>query len=146
MRQAWSALRSGQQPPLIAAAIERTLARLARAVRHRQPLRTLTAALDLHESGLDLELRHRPRIGIDRDRMELWCQRLRADARARNPAAVSGDAATLEWIRDRLADPLPPGLDGRLAQVRAAADAKRVQAAADHAARLIGILRAIPRI
>jgi hypothetical protein len=145
MRQAWGALRGAQQPPLIAAAIDRALARLAAAVRHRKPLRTLIAALDLHESGLDLELRHRPRIGIDRDRMELWCQRLRADARARNPAAVSGDAATLEWLRDRLADSLPPELDGRLAQLRAAADAKHVHAAADHAARLIGILRAIPR-
>jgi hypothetical protein len=145
VRRAWRALRRAGQPPLIAASVERTLARLRVAVRRHRAVRALRLALDLQQSALDLQLRYRPRESVDRDRLELWCQRLRVDARARSAAAVSGDAATLGWLRDRLASDEPALLDTELARLTAAADAGRLHAAADHAARLIGALRAIPR-
>ena len=83
-------------------------------------------------------------------RLELWCQQLRIDSAAHNPAAVSGDAATLGWIRERIAHTFAPhdlrALDRRLAAVQAAADGGRLDAAADHDSRLVGILRAPSRL
>src|SRR5262249_16753293 len=142
IRVAWRTLRRAGQPPLIAASLDRTLVLLTDAVRRRASLRTFDLALDLQQSALDLELRYRPRGAVDRARLALWCQRLRADARAKDPAAVSGDAATIAWIRDRVAlnpDQLRP-LDTELGRLEAAADGRRTEAAADHAARLIGVL------
>ena len=150
MRAAWGSLRRAGQPPLIAAGLDRTLRRLSGRVRRHRPLRTIQAALDVQQSVLDLQLRYAPRGAVDRDRMELWCQRLRADARAHNAAAVSGDATTLNWIRDRIAPTLAPDelreLDVQLGRLQAAADARRTAAAADHASRLVGLLREIPRL
>jgi hypothetical protein len=149
MRIAWTTLRRAGQPPLIAASLNRSLRRLGRAVRRHRTLPALRSALDVQQSVLDLQLRYRPRGAVEPDRMELWCQRLRVDARARDAAAVSGDAATLGWLRERFAATLAPDelrdLDARLGALQAAADAGRTAAAADHAAQLIGVLRRIPR-
>jgi hypothetical protein len=149
MRQAWRRLRRQGQPPLVAAALEASLARLRTAVRRHRHQAALAAALDVQESGLDLQLRYRPRGAVDRDRLELWAQRLRVDARVRDAGAVSGDATTLEWILDRVAATLSSGevseLELRLARLQDAADHRRTAAAADHAARFIGLLRTIPR-
>jgi hypothetical protein len=149
IRAAWTALRRAGQPRLIAARLERSLTRLSAAVRRRGALRALNTALDIHQSALDLQLRYRPRGAVDRDRLELWCQRLRTDARAHDVAAVSGDAGTLTWILDRIADTLTSDqqrpLDTELGRLQAAADGRRTAATADHAARLIGLLRELPR-
>ena len=145
-----TALRGAGRPPLIAAALDRTLAELIAAVRRHRTLTALSSALDLQQSALDLQLRYRPRGAVDRDRLELWCQRLRIDARAHDTDAVSGDATTLAWIRDRISDALTPdgqrALDTELGRLQAAADGGRSAPAADHAARLIGLLREIPRL
>jgi hypothetical protein len=150
MRAAWAGLRSAGQPGLIAASLGGTLQRLSGAVRRHRPLRTIRRALDAQQSVLDLQLRYEPRGAVDRDRLELWCQRLRADARAHDAAAVSGDAATLGWVHDRIAPALAADelreLDVELGRLQAAADAGRTAAAADHAARLIGVLRQVPRL
>jgi hypothetical protein len=150
MRSAWRSLLRAGQPRLIAAGIDKALGQLTAAVRGRKPHRALSAALDVQQLGLDLQLRHRPRGAVDRDRMELWCQRLRIDARARHTAAVNGDATTLDWIRERIADTLTPErrhqIDVLLRRVQATAQNRRTAAAADHAARLIGVLRQIPRL
>jgi hypothetical protein len=150
MRQAWRHLRRHRQPPRIAAALNRSLRRLGAAVRHHRTQRALQLALDVTQSELDLQLRYRPRGAVDRDRLELWAQRLRVDARVHDAAAVSGDAATLGWVRDRVAATLTPDerqeLDSRLAQLQDDADQGRIAAAADHASRLIGLLRTFPRL
>ena len=150
MRVAWREQRATDQPPLIAARLDDALAALGRAVRSHRARRASQASIAAAQSVLDLQLRHRPRGAVDRDRLELWCQQLRVDAAAHNPAAVSGDAATLGWIRDRIADTLAPdelrAIDGRLGAVQAAADGPRLAAAADHAARLVSLLRASPRL
>jgi hypothetical protein len=58
---------------------------------------------------------------------------------------VTGDVATLEWIRDRFADSLDSSrrrdLNAGLRGLRAATDAENLPAAADHAARLASQLR-----
>ena len=150
MRRAWRQQRATAQPPLIAARLSGALATLGRAVRRHQARRALQASINGAQSVLDLQLRHRPRGAVDRDRLELWCHQLRIDAAAHKRAAVSGDAATLGWIRDRIADTLAPdelrAVDSRLGAVQAAADSHRLDSAADHAARLVGILRASPRL
>jgi hypothetical protein len=150
MRRAWRQQNATSQPALIAARLDGTLATLGRAVRRHRARRALQASINTAQSVLDLQLRHRPRGAVDRDRFELWCQQLRIDAGAHKPAAVSGDAAALGWIRDRIAGTFAPdalrALDSQLGAVQAAADARRLDSAADHAARLIGVLRAAPRL
>lgn len=148
MRAAWGALRAGA-PPLVSARLAAALDRMSAAVRTRRERVALASALDLQESALDLELRHRPAGAVDRDRLELWCQRLRVDARARARRAVRSDALTLGWIRDRIASGLTAeerqSLDVRLVRVEVAAGDGRMAVAADHAARVVALLRAIPR-
>ncbi len=39
---------------------------------------------------------------VDRARFDLWTRQVLVDAAAGDLSAVSGDVATLEWIRDRL--------------------------------------------
>jgi hypothetical protein len=150
MHAAWREQQASGQPRLIAARLDSTLAALGRAVRRHRARRASQASIDTAQSVLDLQLRHRLRGAVDRDRLELWCQQLRVDAAAHHRAAVSGDAATLGWIRDRIADTLTPdelrAVDTQLGDVQTAADGRRLAAAADHAARLVGVLRAIPRL
>jgi hypothetical protein len=140
MRSAWAALAGGPQPPMIAARMRTALGELTRAVGARRARLASQAAIGVWQSALDLELRHRPPAAIDAARFELWAQQLMVDASARDVAGVTGDVAVLEWIRDRLAhtlsDPVRSELDVRLRALRAAADARNLSSAADHAARL----------
>jgi hypothetical protein len=97
------------------------------------------------QSVLDLELQYRPPLEIDAARFELHTQQLRLDAAAHDLAGVTGEVATLEWMRDRFAASLTPAgradIDSRLAALRSAADAKNLVAAGDKAARLGATLR-----
>ena len=99
----WKSYRSQQVPPRIAAEMSSAIAALDTAVAARDRARAATVAIDVAQSALDLELRHRPPADIDRARFELWAHQLLVDATARNMAGVRGDLATLEWIRDRFA-------------------------------------------
>jgi hypothetical protein len=145
MKAAWRGLRRQQQPRLVAGRLTGALARLGRAVRGHKATRAAQASIDAGQSVLDLQLRYRAPADVDRDRFELWCHQVLVHAAAHDAAGVRGDVATLEWIRDRIAGTFePPALadvDARLRALRAAADARQVAAAADHAARLIGRLR-----
>ena len=113
---------------------------LSRAVTAERAARAAQAAIDAGQSILDLRLRHGPPAEIDRARFELWCQQVLVHAAAHDAAGVSGDVATLEWIRDRFAHTLEPAgmaeVDTRIRALRTPADAARPAAAADHAARL----------
>jgi hypothetical protein len=79
-----------------------------RAARARQ------AAFAVADAALDLQLQYRPPAAIDRDRLVLWARRAGADAAARSLPALRGDAATLTWIRDRIARSLDPVALARL--------------------------------
>jgi hypothetical protein len=147
MSSAWSALSARQQPPMIAERLSANLTALTRAVRDRKPGTAAQKAIDVAQSVLDLELRHRPRIEVDVERFHLWTQQLRVHAAAKDLAGVTGAVAALEWIRDRVAQTLSPAgrreIASRLNALRAASDAKNLTAAADHAARLGARLRAL---
>ena len=145
MKAAWRHVQEGQVPPMLEAQMSRGLRKLERAVRGHRPLRGALAAIDVAQAGLDLELRHRPPVAVDLDRFDLWSSRVLVHAAARNRVAVTGDVATLEWIRDRVAHVLDPDalreIDGRLKVLRRAADGANLSAAADHAARLAARMR-----
>jgi hypothetical protein len=147
MNSAWSALSERKQPPMIAERLSENMTALTRAVQDRKPGRVAQKAVDVAQSMLDLELRHRPVAEIDVERFHLWTQRLRVHAAAQDLAGVTGSVAVLEWIRDRIAHTLKPvarrELDSRLRGLRAASDARNLPAAADHAARLGARLRAL---
>jgi hypothetical protein len=73
------------------------------ALRTRQSRQSSSAALDLAQAGLDLQLPYRTAIEANRSRFDLWTRELRVDSAAGDAAAVRGDLATLKWIRDRIA-------------------------------------------
>jgi hypothetical protein len=147
MRSAWSALSARQQPPLIADRLRADMTALTRAVQDRKPGKAAQKSIDVAQSVLDLELRHRPRTEVDVERFHLWTQQLRVHAANKDLPGVTGAVATLEWIRDRVAHVLSAAgrreVDSRLRALRAASDAKNLPAAADHAARLGARLRAL---
>jgi hypothetical protein len=140
MASSWQTLKAAGQPQMVSELLDRNLAALGRAVdEHRSPA-AAQGALDVAQSALDLSLRHRSPAEVDAKRFHLWTQQLRVDAASKDQAAVAGDVAALEWIHDRFADGLTDDaraeLDGRLAELRAAVDARNLPASADHAARL----------
>jgi hypothetical protein len=145
MTAAWNEVRARDLPPMLEDEMNDALRRLRRAIATRNSVRAGLAAIDVGQASLDLELQHRPPVEVDRDRFELWANRILVHAEADDLAAVTSDVATLEWIRDRFAHTLDGAerreIDGRLRDLRAAADARNVSAAADHAARLAARMR-----
>jgi hypothetical protein len=55
-----------------------------------------TAAIDVGQAALDLELRYRDPDEIDLARFNLWARQTEVDAAAKRLGAISGDVATLE--------------------------------------------------
>ena len=137
---AWMALREGQVPPRIATELSRALESLTRAVNTRDRARAGTAAIDVAQSALDLELRHRRPAEIDRARFELWARQILVDAAAGDLPDVVGDVATLEWIRDRFARDVDrvglTRIDKHLLELRNAVNDEDLRGLAVDAARL----------
>jgi hypothetical protein len=110
-------------PPRLVAPVERGVGALDRAVAGRRASKARNAALDVEDATLDLRLRYRPPAEIDRARFALWVRQARLDATAGNRHRLSGDVATLTWIRDRIAHSLDGlelvRLDRRLAELQA---------------------------
>ena len=103
MTEAWRAYRAtGSVPARLEEPTSAALAVLARAVGGRKTIDAARAANDTSQAGLDLELQYRPVAEIDRSRFGLWLRQVIVDARNGDAGAVSGDTATLEWIRDRI--------------------------------------------
>ena len=84
------------------------LRELRRAVDAHKVAQAAQSAIDLGQSALDLELRHRLPVEIDTIRFELWTQQLRIDAASEDDVGVTADVAALEWIRDRFEESLDP--------------------------------------
>jgi len=87
MRAGWDAYRACGVPPRLVAPTSAGLAALSKAMAARDSQRARTAQIDLA-------------------RFDLWLRQILVDAAARDRSAVSGDLATLEWIRDRIAHTL----------------------------------------
>ena len=143
--RAWDAYANeGDVPPRLRPAVDSALSGLSEAVTARDEDRVATGAIDVGQAALDLELRYRPPDEIDLARFELWARQTVVDTAGGRLGAVSGDVASLEWTRDRIADRLDPAdlslinsellalreaeVDNDLAAVREAAG--RVRAAA----------------
>jgi hypothetical protein len=101
--------KSADVPPRLRPPVSRALAALADAIKARDSDRTATAAIDVGQAALDLELRYRNPDEIDLARFKLWARQTVVDRAAERLGAVSGDVASLEWTRDRFADRLDPG-------------------------------------
>ncbi|MEK6273668.1 MAG: hypothetical protein AABM42_13650 [Actinomycetota bacterium] len=144
MKAAWEAHRADGAPRRLVAPTSRALKALALTVKTRNRGKTRNAALDVTQAALDLTLRYRPPAEIDRARFDLWARQVRVDAAARNHAAVSGDVATLEWIRDRIARTLDSvavtRIDTQLEELRADVADKKLAAAAKTATALRKVL------
>jgi hypothetical protein len=135
---------TGQAPPRLEPPVDRALASLAHAVSTRDQIQAGTAAIDVSQAALDLELRYRPVDEIDRARLELWARQVVVDAAGRDLGGVRGDLATMELVRDRFAG----GLDGvdrarinaGLLALRDAVESKDLPAAGTEGARLGSIV------
>ncbi len=145
MNVRWQELRSQNPPPMIAARMTKSLATLAVLVRARKVGPVTRVAIDVAESALDLQLRHRPPVEVDIERIHLHSQQLRVNAAAKDAAGVAGEVALIEWHRDRITGVLKPeekqAIDTSLRALRGASDARNLPAAADHAARFANLVR-----
>jgi hypothetical protein len=125
--------------------MSRALEGLARSVGARNSVQARRAAIDVAQAALDLELRHRRPVEIDRARFALWARRLQVDSGAGDSARALGDVATLEWIRDRIVRGLDPvtvtRIDARLVELRTLVNDEKLQGAAAGAARLYAVTR-----
>ena len=83
--------------------MDRALKALGAAIDAHDRAQAGTAAIDVAQSTLDLELRYRPQAEIDLARFELWARQILVDGAAGDMGGVNGDVATLDWVRDRFA-------------------------------------------
>jgi hypothetical protein len=131
-------------PPRLGPRLRRALGILSDSVARRDSVRARRAALNLADAALDVELRTRPPEEIDRARFELWARKLVVDASAGDAAGVRGDLATLEWIRDRIAQTFDKvaltRIDAHAAVLRTRINDEDLPAAAAEATRLLGTL------
>jgi hypothetical protein len=100
---------------------------LTRAVQERKASKAVQKAIDVAQSVLDLELRHRTPAEIDVERFHLWTQQLRVHAAAKDLAGVTGAVAVLEWIRDRVAHMLSLQAAGRSIRASAPSESRAIR-------------------
>lgn len=137
---AWREYRAGEVPPRLATEMGRALDELSRAIDQRDRAAAGTAAIDVAQSALDLELRHLPPAEVDLARFELWARQVVVDAAAGEIGGITGDVATMEWIRDRFAHALGPAdvtrIDAHLLELQGAVADRDLAAAREEAAGL----------
>jgi hypothetical protein len=150
LNDAWrSHRRAGSVPSRLDEPATIALAVLARAVDGRRAVAAAGAALRLREAALDLELQYRPVAAIDLGRFDLWLRQVVVDARRDDAGVVSGDVATLEWIRDRVVRALGPvgviRLDTLLRGLRTSSDDGELEAASARATALRKVVAGLAR-
>jgi hypothetical protein len=99
VRAAADALSEGATPPLLLDALRTAVETRASAGDGRAARQ---ADIDLGHAVLDLELPYRALAEVERDRLGLWERQLALDEAAGDTAAVAGDRATLDAIRERI--------------------------------------------
>jgi hypothetical protein len=100
---AWEAYRGNPVPTRLESEMNRALRELRTGIGKRDRTRAGSAAIDVGQSALDLQLRYRKPAEVDLDRFQLWADQALVDAAAGDVGGVRGDVTTMEWIRDRLA-------------------------------------------
>lgn len=136
---AWTAYQAGGVPPMLLTATNAAVTALTTAVAAQSPAASRRAAIAVDQASLDLQLRYRAVAEVDLALLDLWARQLLVDAAAADQIAVLGDAATLKWVRDRLAPDVGSGLgmvDTHLAGLRAAAAARDLRAVTGAAVRM----------
>jgi hypothetical protein len=140
--RAWAEYRRGPVPPRLEAEMARAIRALRASIAKGARARAGSAAIDVGQSTLDLQLRYRPPALVDLRRFRLWAEQTLVDAAAGDVGGVRGDVTTMEWIRDRFATQLSPAnltaIDAHLARLReSVADGnKDLKAARAEASRL----------
>jgi len=145
---AWKSYQRGAEvPPRLKPPMDRAIATLSAAVGARDQERASTAAIDVAQAELDLELRYRPPAKIDLARFEQWNRQLTVDAEAGRLGAARGDLVTMEWTRDRFADTVKAAdrtrIDTELLALSEGVDAKDLAAVRSGAARLRNTLAGV---
>ncbi|MEA2517496.1 MAG: hypothetical protein QOG16_1334 [Actinomycetota bacterium] len=145
LSRAWKSYASSDLPPRLAGEMERAFDALGSGIEDRDVMHASTAAIDVAQSALDLELRYRPPAEVDLGRFLLWTKQLAVDASVRNFGGVTGDVATLEWIRDRFAATLDPidltRIDAHLLVLSESVADRDMGLAGDEAGRLVESIR-----
>lgn len=136
MTAAWRSVRQGE-PDRLGTQMQSALDAMGRDVR-KHDRSTRSAAVDAALAGLDLQMRYRSPVEVNRDRFIVWASRLGVDARAGYRAGVIGDVSTLRWIRDRLMldETTARAVDDDLRFLEAAAEAGELSAVISAAARM----------
>ncbi len=145
MTAAWTAHKAaGGVPPQLVGPTDRAIKTLAKAIKARKTTKARDAALDVAQATLDLQLQFRRPAEIDLARFDLWARQVLVDAAIGDVPAISGDVATLEWIRDRIARTLDRDdvtrIDTLVEELRANVKDENPKAAADTAAALRDVL------
>jgi hypothetical protein len=152
MRDAWSAhQRSARVPPLLKIQMDRSLDALVGddmvpALDARNAEGTRSAALDVAQAALDLELQYRPPTDIDLGRFKVWAEAAVVDASSdeADSGLVAGDVTSLEWTWDRIAQAFDKAdaseMEAQLKDLRTAADDEDTDAVATGAAQLLETL------
>ncbi len=99
----WSDVPRRDRPRLMVPVVTRAVANVREV---REPSAARQAAVDLVLRALDLQLRYRSPVAVDRDRVSLWCDQLLLDARRHDAADVGSDVFTLYYLRDRVQESL----------------------------------------
>ena len=135
---AFAAHQEREPPKVLDAQMTASLHTLGEALATRDIRFASLSALNVALATTDLMLRYLPPADVDRMRFDLWARQLAIDAEAGEKGAVSGDVATLGWIRDRFAFDSADAnrIDDQLRYLGAAADAKDMISAATAADRL----------
>jgi hypothetical protein len=152
MRDAWSAhQRSARVPPLLKIQMDRSLDALVGddmvpALDARNAEGTRSAALDVAQAALDLELQYRPPTDIDLGRFQIWAEAAVVDASSdeADSGLVAGDVTSLEWTWDRIAHTFDKAdaseIEAQLKDLRTAADDEDTDAVATGATQLLETL------
>jgi hypothetical protein len=127
MSAAWDSFKEGEVPLRLGDQMDGALEELAAAVELQESADTRQAAINAARASLDLQLRYRTAAETDLDLLDLWARQLVVDSEAGERDAMIGDAATLRWIRDRIARDVSPAelrsIDSQIADLRMAAEA-----------------------
>lgn len=98
----WARYRATVGPPLLKKQMDAAITALSSAIDGGEPDAVRRAAVTVVHAAVDLTLQHRPPAPTDRDRLDIWQQKLKIDRRTGEPGEVAGDRAVLRVLRDRL--------------------------------------------
>lgn len=141
MQRAWRRYRA-QAPRLLKPIMTGALATLSDAVASRDRALSRQSSIDVAKDALDIALRFRTRVEVDRSRLKLLVKQLVIDVEAEDSAGIGSDVAIFGLILDRLAGTsVPVGrLRREIAAVGTASERGNLAAVLRGAERLQNIL------